>query len=612
MLKYESGQMRFSSLVGSVVLPPFQRRLVWSKGQKEDFIQTLSNGYPFGSILIYKYQDDLYNKKYTLIDGLQRYSTIKDFQKHPEKYMDFDDIVGGLYNLISLNNSSEITVSVEKKLKDTIKKTLYQVIESRDEYSTKDFPWALVDKFKEDELSGYYDSKFDREIVIFQTTAMENINNHIDVENIVIPYIEFKGDENELATVFENLNRGGKKLSKYQVFAAQWSNNGIKLGDGPNNSKILEKVISRYENLIRERDINIENFDADLMRKTKSINLAELCGAIGQLILEASPVFWAHSNTNSIEDKANAIGYSSVAVTLGVSNKKLSDISKHISFFNNSDFLETYITNILDVYSTINNYFEKYLSHPGISATKKFESKQTADFQFLSFFASLWISKYTFNKEHGNFEIIPRYKNNYQRTMKNFIYYYIEDILVKRWSGTGDAKLDQIYIERNNRYSKALEKEVLEESLKKWWDERSITPSINFDQISRTLLTVQSSFYDSQYRSHSYDFEHVISKSLVDKIYKQDELSAGSLGNIMFLDSSFNRSKKNTTLYEVLQEGHSLDEDYVNNVLYPSESSLDDAFNGLNKKQKNSSKAKELIITRGNHMINNLIQNLYR
>ncbi|HFF2443137.1 TPA: DUF262 domain-containing protein [Staphylococcus aureus] len=76
----------FEELEGKLKLPTFQRALVWSNNQKQEFFSTLKDGFPFGSILLYEYEND---NKYSLIDGLQRYSTFSSFiftifkQKYP-------------------------------------------------------------------------------------------------------------------------------------------------------------------------------------------------------------------------------------------------------------------------------------------------------------------------------------------------------------------------------------------------------------------------------------------------------------------------------------------------------------------------------------------------
>src|SRR5690625_3170415 len=80
----------FKDLRERAVVPKFQRKLVWSKSEKRGFIDTLSKGHPFGAILIYKYEED---EKYSIIDGLQRFTTIEDYINNPEEYISFEDIV---------------------------------------------------------------------------------------------------------------------------------------------------------------------------------------------------------------------------------------------------------------------------------------------------------------------------------------------------------------------------------------------------------------------------------------------------------------------------------------------------------------------------------------
>ena len=55
------------------VVPPYQRGYVWSEKQKEQFIDTLKRGLPFGTILLYR---DEKENKYQIIDGLQRCTTM--------------------------------------------------------------------------------------------------------------------------------------------------------------------------------------------------------------------------------------------------------------------------------------------------------------------------------------------------------------------------------------------------------------------------------------------------------------------------------------------------------------------------------------------------------
>ena len=72
----------------------------------------------------------------------------------------------------------------------------------------------------------------------------------------MIPYIEFVGSVSELAEVFEKLNRGGVKLTKYQVFAAQFSKYNLYLNNDKYNKQILTHIIERYKYLNEDVFVN--------------------------------------------------------------------------------------------------------------------------------------------------------------------------------------------------------------------------------------------------------------------------------------------------------------------------------------------------------------------
>ena len=93
-----------------IEIPKFQRNLVWAKEQKRDFIDSLKRGYPIGTLLFYESPEtDI--RKYSLIDGLQRSSTIKEFVERPTDFFDKedldDDTINNLYNFFSPTLSFE-------------------------------------------------------------------------------------------------------------------------------------------------------------------------------------------------------------------------------------------------------------------------------------------------------------------------------------------------------------------------------------------------------------------------------------------------------------------------------------------------------------------------
>lgn len=61
---------------GDIIVPPFQRRYVWTKAQADRFIESLLLGLPVPGIFL---SSDSDTKKLIVIDGLQRLLTIKHF-----------------------------------------------------------------------------------------------------------------------------------------------------------------------------------------------------------------------------------------------------------------------------------------------------------------------------------------------------------------------------------------------------------------------------------------------------------------------------------------------------------------------------------------------------
>ena len=123
MPKYKNETMSFSELSSMKTIPRYQRPLVWSKAQKAAFIDNISKGFPFGSLLLYKYGTD---EKYSLIDGQQRFTTLEDYRKHPENYYPIEasdsEYVQELMKLIDASSQSEdAQAHIRSQLVATIK-----------------------------------------------------------------------------------------------------------------------------------------------------------------------------------------------------------------------------------------------------------------------------------------------------------------------------------------------------------------------------------------------------------------------------------------------------------------------------------------------------------
>jgi hypothetical protein len=604
--KYTSTQYTFEQLKGRVTVPQFQRRLVWSNQQKKEFIDTLSKGFPFGSVLIYKYEEDT---KVSIIDGLQRFSTIMDYEKNPQEYIDISEEIELLIRILTESYSGEINAKTLASIKKNIEVIIKDVISNQNVG-----PMFLFDSMNSDtELSQFVDSMQLRDIIDIQHQITTKKSSYLKVNEIIIPTVEFLGDVSELSEVFENLNKGGKKLSKYQVFAAQWYRNTITLNDMKYNKAILEEIIKRYELLDRQREIKIEHFSPDKMREEKVINLSELCYALGKLIIKESSVFYNHKKEDGLEDLANEIGYSTMGIIFGIDNKKLYSIENYIDRLQDAKFLNDLLSAIFKIFRNINEHFQQYLKLPNQDGS--FENKKITNFKFLSYFADLWTRYFSITNDNRVNDRSTGGDISYSKTIENFIYYYIIDSVKGNWGNAGDSRLNQYYLDQTRNYLKKPTKKDLKDAIAIWWQERITNPSIQFDDNSKMLITI---YYNLNKTNNglkigrNYDFEHLIARNKIKDLYKNYNLPMGTIGNLMFLDSSLNRSKKDLNLYNQISSGETISQTYIDVAFYPEENLINHLENLISTKHEDlQERVTKFVIQRGENILNKLLDNLF-
>jgi len=87
-----------------IIIPKFQRTLVWNKKQQKAFIDSIKQGFPVGAILLYKINERDGDTMYNLIDGLQRSTALNQYIKAPTQFFDEtnleDNFIDKIYQLI--------------------------------------------------------------------------------------------------------------------------------------------------------------------------------------------------------------------------------------------------------------------------------------------------------------------------------------------------------------------------------------------------------------------------------------------------------------------------------------------------------------------------------
>lgn len=599
MNNYKTETEFFSKLNDKVTLPSYQRRLVWKKKQKKDFIESISRGYPFGSLLLYKYEND---DKYSIIDGLQRFSTLRDYKKNKSQYFKFDDYTDMICEIIYHETIDDMMLIPKKKEVQNV------LIETYGDQEYHNQPYLLFDNLKNNsEIKGYLEEGHSRDIVTIQAKIEKALDNYIDLDKLELPIIEFTGAENDLANVFQRLNRGGVTLSKYQVYFAQWTKYLINLKE-MEDKEIIDIIIERYNNLNDNRDgIYIEGYDEDSFRENCEITLAELCYALGIVILKNSKVFYGKELGLNSEDVANELGFSTMAIILNIPNKTMGNIMNYADKID-VQIVEKIFEYTKKIYQNINDEFESKFKR--IGSDNEYVVK-LANFQYLSYFANLWIIKHR-DIDH-EFSINEGYKSEYKLTLNNLKYYYIYELVDEYWKGSRDSTLDDIYINKNRRYLNKIDSRKLENKLIEWNNDEISKDNINFSAQVRILITFFYNALEVNFKSEKYDYEHIIPKDTIKKLRKNGyRLCGGSLGNCCFLDQYSNRSKGEHTIYQEFKRGeiHDVKKERLEELRYPSEKDLEFLDNSDFNKEKND-KATSLIKRRSGEIITELIKKIY-
>lgn len=396
--------------------------------------------------------------------------------------------------------------------------------------------------------SEYFDS-----LMELQQELERAARDFLDLDDLVIPCVIFTGDQNQLPDVFANLNQGGTKLSKYQVLAAHWTRFEITLPRGEYCDAILARVIERYQYLIEARDLEILEFDRSEMEDTRRINLSEYCYALGELIIEKTPVFWsatANSDFDKREDSCNVLGYLTAAIALGVDNRTIAELPSKIDLFEGDGFVEELTRLIIGEYLVIQNEFSGWLTVPGTTEKTQYESSAITDMQALSFFAALWHKRYFIDSKKKKVETIEHYRDKgYSQTRSNLISHCVSDIVNKSWQGSGDSRLANYYVKDTdtpNSYYLTISESTLLARLNTWYEEVTQKASINPEKISRMLLCIATAQDKAHFNADKYDIEHIVSKQALKEngIYTSENISGGALGNLMYLKEKTNRGKK--------------------------------------------------------------------
>lgn len=528
-----------------IEVPMFQRNLVWSAQQKKDFIDSLKKGYPIGTLLFYELPGE---KTYSLIDGLQRSSTIKEFVSEPTKFFmtqDLDDsTIKKLYDLFGLTSDYD-------SFSEEVSKEIQEYMTECDWSNKLNLHVNLATKLLEKYIPQGYD-KLIQLISIVQPCIQDFIDLYDAITDIIVPVLVFSGDESELPTVFERINNSGTQLGKYQIYAATWAVNNYTVQ--VENNKIIEKITDKYDAFV-EKGYVLQEYDKSEIERTKTVSVFEYALGFGKYICEK------YTNLFFDDDKVqdiNQVGFEILNACFGQKNSDIKSLDKLL----NSVDINQLERCVIEAIEKVDSILRPYITFKGNARKKDTRVIYHPQNQIISMIACVFREMYGTNDASQRVNLFRKnasWKSTEPSLIENLPQHYIYDILAKYWSNGGNGKIYKLL--NNNKYIKPIERELWDSRLDEWFSlslTRNEKTSVKSAKLEEKLFLNYIyvnifSVYDQTSDTKKFDIEHLAPKEQIKKIiakHKWDGLPISSVGNICYLPEYDNRKKQDNTIYQ--------------------------------------------------------------
>lgn len=552
-----------------LTIPPYQRGNVWSSTKEKDLIDSIKKGYPFGSILMYQDDNDIFH----LIDGLQRCTTFYRYSSNPAKFFNSEiDVPENSIKLIEsyLNLQTGSKSSRESKIRKIINNWVVNNHNNLAEISRMNpyslhkeiieaFPIVKDDSEKKDLIHG----------VLFDLIH-DFKEKSLSMSKTEIPTIIYKGAEENLYEVFTRINNLGTKLTKHQIFAASWS---------VDYTRITSEELSPVLDYVKEFYEEIESVGFGISKDYKSnidqknITIYQMIFGFGKYITETYPgLLGKKKKINEVE----SIGFNLINACLGNKNTNMVNLPTVLrKNFRTDEEINIFLHNIIKIINDVDRIFRKYYSFK--LNRRNVVNMYHSEMQIVSIISNLFIINYGKIETDVYGDELISINNKRNRNTKNLtdnfkkwvFRRYLYDNLNNFWSGTGDSKIDEI-LKESSYYTTEIKQSKFKEVLNVWFDrsnmnkrERVKVPNPNnLEKLLLVIIYMSKFTAENQLDRSKYDIEHLCPKNLLKGkiIYYKNEISLpiSSFGNICILPQWDNRKTKDRVIYD--------DSDYMEKV----------------------------------------------
>ena len=557
---------------GNINVPRYQRGISWKRTQQEKLIDSLINDYPFGCILLY----EIGNNKYKIIDGLQRSYTVINYYDKPityfsERYISDSEIDKIVSCTANINEKEDIRIKLPNMIQEYVLSSCTDI----DDLRKIDMAKLTSEVIKE------WDSLIrntDKIINVLKNITDTFCKNYDDItKNLKIPALIFKAPEEKLPEIFERINTEGSKLSKYQIYAATWSDDRVVI-DSKNLGDIITYVKNRYDSYLKEIE-TLEEYDSHKLTTTKEVSIFDMIYGFGKMICkEYKNLFIYEPDPKDGNIKVDSIGFNLINACLmqkSSNMKNLNIVIKELVGYDSKDIC-CFLNNIIDCIRHVNKKLRVGIDFKGNKNQDVNGSPLHTELQIVSIIASLFIERYiSYDTDtEGNIKNIKVHKEckpewtEYQKSKfdNNVLKIYAEDLIESKWKGSGDSKLYNIITNSKKYYMRNITWEEFKGCLDHYYEtqknERNEKTKVanpsSADKLILNLIYTQVLSASDQLNDMSYDIEHLATKGIMkSKIKHYNEhgdpdfsLPISSIGNICLLPKDYNEQKGEKLMYQ--------------------------------------------------------------
>lgn len=544
---------------GKFTIPRYQRKLVWKPKQKEDLIDTIKKGLPFGTLLLYR--DD--NNNCQIIDGHQRSDAIIKFVENPTQFFDEGDIdVSVIRKIVELIGTAGNLQAQEEKVTSMLIEWVKKKHRSLQDVEEMQFP--KFGKVVSNEFPSCIGKEFEiGDLIAPMMRKYKDICKKISITRI--PAIVLSGSDEYLPLLFERINHNGTQLSKYEIYAATWNREDFKLDDSL--SEIVTANKDRYDAM--SDDGAIDDYDSAEFMRNKKVNAFELAFGFGKYLCRK----WPHLFGDSKDiEQVESIGFTLIGCCLGLKNKDAKILNVALSKRVGAQSINRFLLAILNAVDFTDKLLGKYSKFKLNSRSSSLARPLHTEFQIVSIIASVFIDKYVteirldnsdnviaidYCFESANRDWKAKDKKLYERNLPKI---YIMDILLHRWSGSGDKRMDSVLFTRDT-YKREVTLQEFSRTLDGWFTDlnnerkefKRVSAPKEAERLFLAVIYLGIFTASQQIDGSNYDVEHLAPQALMKKQLDRFDgnlrLPISSVGNLCLLPEYANRSKRDKTIY---------------------------------------------------------------